>query len=72
MQIAACHVFSEQGATALRAANQFAICAQRSMGMKKQAVGKQENVFLFESPLTKMTGFTTHWSRHVKIDYSRN
>ena len=31
-------------------------------GMKNQAVGKQENVLLFESPLTEMTGLTTFWS----------
>ena len=34
--------------SALLATCQFAICAQDSKGMKKQAVGKQENVFLFE------------------------
>ena len=40
--------------------------------MKKQAVGKQENVFLFESPLTEMTRFkfTTFCSLHVDLDYS--
>ena len=49
MKIAACHVLREQSATALLATSQFAICAQSSKGMKKQAVGKQENVLLFES-----------------------
>ena len=48
--------------TALLATCQFAICAQSSKGMKKRAVGKQENVVLFEIPLTEMTGFTTFWS----------
>ena len=31
--------------------------------MKKQAVGKQENVLLFEIPLTEKTGFTICWNR---------
>ena len=59
----------ERSTTALFATCQFAICAQSSKGMKKQAVGKQENVLLIETPLTEMTGFTTFWSRHVEIDY---
>ena len=49
MKIAACHVLREQSATALLATSQFASCAQSSKGMKKQAVGKQENVLLFET-----------------------
>ena len=59
MKITACHVFKKQSTTctALLATCQFAICAQGSKGMKKQAVGMQENVFLFESPLTEMTRF---------------
>ena len=60
MKIAACHVLREQSTTALLAASQFAICAQSSKGMKKQEVGKQENVLLFENPLTEMTGFTNN------------
>ena len=73
MKIAACYVLREQSTTALLATSQFAICAQSSKGMKKQAVGKQENMLFFESPLTEMTGFTTCWSRQfssarVKFD----
>ena len=73
MKITVCHVSREQSTTASLATSQFAICAQSSKEMKKQAVGKQENVLLFESPLTEMTdfSFTTFWSRHVEIDYSR-
>ena len=56
MKIAACQVSREQSTVALLATSQFAICAQSSKGMKKQAVGKQENVLLFESPLTEVTG----------------
>ena len=63
MGTAACHVLWKQRTTALLATSQFAICAQSSKGMKKQAVGKQENVLLFESPLTEMTSFTAFWSR---------
>ena len=69
MKIAAFHVLREQSTTASLATSKFAICAQSSKGMKKQAVGKQENVLLFDSRLTEMTGFTTFWSRHVEIDY---
>ena len=64
MKIATCYVLREQNATALLVTSQFATCAQSSKGMKKQAVGKQENA-LFESPLTEMTGFTTFWSRRA-------
>ena len=70
MKIAACHVLREQSSAALLATSQFAFCAQSSKGMKKQAVGKQENVLLLESPLTEMSGFTTFWPRHVEISYS--
>ena len=59
MKIAACHVLREQSTTALLATSQFAICVENSKGMKKKAVGKQQNVLLFESPLTKMTDSTT-------------
>ena len=60
MKIAACHV-SVKGTKyyCITCDRQFATCAQSSKGMEKQAVGKQENVLLFESPLIKMTGFTT-------------
>ena len=37
-------VLRKQIATASPATSQFAICAQSSKGMKKQAVGYQENV----------------------------
>ena len=69
MKIAACHVLREQSTTALLGTSQFAICAQISKGIKKQVAGKQENMLLFESPLTEMTGFTTFCSRHNKINY---
>ena len=59
MKIAACYVLREQSATALLVTSQFSTFAQSSKGMKKQAVGKQKNVLLFESLLTEMTGFTT-------------